>query len=290
MKKILILILASQMIVFACQSPRGEADSKEKALLESKLEPEQLDMLLPSPGEFFAMVDEVGLEYDPYIINPIVQPGKFLLYRNQALNFGVYLADFSYLLLFDKQSESIKYLYQIQEMASLLDVEEYFEDEFFNKLLSNLSNPDTVRAFSIEQSSAFFNRMESIGNKDLVVLITSGSIIETMYIVLNTIDESKITDKAVNTVIDLAYLFDSFYLHYKLSKPNVQELDKLSADLQELRDVFTSFAITQTSKAIRKDGKIQISSDVTHDVNEYNLRRMKVLVQKMRKNIVSQGY
>ena len=119
---------------------------------------------------------------------------------------------------------------------------------------------------------------------------TSGSIIETMYIVLNTIDESKITDKAVNTVIDLAYLFDSFYLHYKLSKPNVQELDKLSADLQELRDVFTSFAITQTSKAIRKDGKIQISSDVTHDVNEYNLRRMKVLVQKMRKNIVSQGY
>lgn len=290
MKKILLLIIAAQMLFFGCQSPRGEADDKDRVQHEMKIESEQLDVLLPSPGEFFAMVDEVGLEFDPSIINPIIHSGKFLLYRNQALNFGVYLADFSYLLLFDKQSESIKYLYQIQEMASTLGVEDYFDDDFFNKLLSNLSNPDTLRTYSIEQSSAFFNRMESIGNKDLVVLITSGSIIETMYIVLNTIDETRITDKAINSVIDLAYLFDSFYIHYKLSKPNVQELDKLSADLQELRDVFTSFAITQTSKAIRKEGKIQISSEVSHEVNEYNLRRMKVLVQTIRKNIVSQGY
>ncbi len=278
------------MVVFGCRSPRGEAEDKGSPLADAVSESEQLDMLLPSPGEFFAMVEEVGLEYDPSIINPIINPSNLLLYRNQALNFGVYLADFSYLLLFDKQSESIKYLYQIQEIALNLGIEDYFDDEFFNKLLSNLSNPDTIRAYSIEHSSAFFNRMESVGNKDLVVLITSGSIIETMHIVLNTVDETRISDKAVNTVIDLAYLFDSFYLHYKLSRPNVQELDKLSADLQELRDVFTSFAINQTSKAIRKDGKVYLSSEITHEVNEYNLSRMKVMVQTIRKNIVNQSY
>jgi hypothetical protein len=290
MKKLILIILAAQMVVFGCQSPRGDADAKGSAQTDEVFKSEQLDLLLPSPGEFFAIVDAIDLGYEPSIINPIIPPNNYTLYRSQGLNFGVYLADFSYLLLFDKQSEAIRYLHQIQELASLLGVEEYFDDEFFNKLLSNLSNPDTVRAFSIEQSSAFFNRMETVGNKDLVVLITSGSIIETMYIVLNTIDEAKVTDEVVNTVIDLAYLFDSFYLHFKLSKPNLQELDKLSADLQELRDVITSFSITQTSKAIRKDGMVHLSSDINHEVNGENLSKMKAIVQRVRENIVNQSY
>jgi len=290
MKRTLLITIAFQILLLGCKSPRGEAESSDQLQADSLQYVQELEYLLPSPAEFFSVVQEVGLEFDNSIIRPIENTTNFQLYRNQALNFGLYLADFSYLLLFEKQSESIKYLYQIQEMAQLLNIENYFDDAFFNKLLTSLNEPDTIRAISIEQSASFFNRMDVIGNKDLVILITSGSIIETMYIALNVVDEKRITDRAITTIIDLAYIFDSFYLHYTITQPKGDEVAPLSEDLLELRKIFNSMAINQVSKAIRKDGNLVLTSEVTHEVNEYNVRKMKVMVNTIREKIVNQVY
>ncbi|MDY0253517.1 MAG: hypothetical protein RBR30_03820 [Tenuifilaceae bacterium] len=290
MNRSLLIIIAFQVLLGGCRSPRGEAEKSEQSEADSTQYVQELEYLLPSPAEFFSVIDEIGLEYNSQLIRPIESITSFLLYRNQALNFGVYLTDFSYLLLFDKQSEAIIYLYQIQEMAQLLDIESYFDDEFFNKLLASLNEPDTIRSISIEQSAAFFNRMDAIGNKDLVILISSGSILETMYIALNAVDERMITDNTITTIIDLAYIFDSFYLNYITTQPKGDEITPLSEDLLELRKIFNSMAISQVSKAIRKDGNLVLTSEVTHEVNEYNVRKMKVMVNTIREKIVNQAY
>jgi hypothetical protein len=175
-------------------------------------------------------------------------------------------------------------------MAMLLEIENYFDDEFFNKLLSKLNEPDSVRAITIEQSAAFFNRMDMVGNQDLALLITSGSIIETMYIALNVVNEKKITDKTITTIVDLAYIFDSFYLNFTITQPKGDEIAPLAEDLHELRKIFNSMAISQVSKAIRKDGNLVLTSEVTHEVNEYNVKKMKVMVNTLREKIVNQVY
>jgi hypothetical protein len=290
MKRILLIIIPFQILFVGCMSPRGDAESTKQVQADTLQYVQELEYLLPSPAEFFSVIQDVGLEFDQKIIRPIEDVSKFQLYRNQALNFGLYLTDFSYLLLFDKQSEAIKYLYQIQEMAQMLDIENYFDDEFFNRLLTNLNEPDTVRAISIEQSAAFFNRMDVVGNKDLVLLITSGSIVETMYIALNVINEKKITEQAISTIIDLAYIFDSFYLNYTITQSKVGGVAQLSEDLLELRKIFNSMAISQVSKAIRRDGNLVLTSEITHEVNEFNIRKMKVMVNTIREKIVNQVY
>jgi hypothetical protein len=290
MKRILLVIIPLHILFVGCTSPRGDADKTDQPQEDTLQYVQELEYLLPSPAEFFSVVQEVGLEYDQQIIRPIESITNFQLYRNQALNFGLYLSDFSYLLLFDKQSEAIKYLYQIQEMAMLLEIENYFDDEFFNKLLSKLNEPDSVRAIAIEQSAAFFNRMDMVGNQDLALLITSGSIIETMYIALNVVNEKKITDKTITTIVDLAYIFDSFYLNFTITQPKGDEITPLAEDLNELRKIFNSMAISQVSKAIRKDGNLVLTSEITHEVNEYNVKKMKLMVNTIRKKIVTQVY
>ncbi|MDX9846919.1 MAG: hypothetical protein RBT74_08060 [Tenuifilaceae bacterium] len=284
----LLLVLPFYILIFGCASPRGEVDDKSSKADSLLLE--EIIPLIPSPGEFLDMVHTTGMNYQEGIVSPIVNPDNFVLYRNQALNFGVYLTDFSYLLLFEKQSESIKYLYQIQDLSKKLGVDGYFDDAFFNHLLANLSNPDSLKEISLQQSTLFFNRMNEIGNKDLVFLITTGAIIEGMSIASRAIDDNQITDDVIDRTIDLSYLFDTFYLHYDLSKPNDSSLEMLTTDITELRKIFTSMTIAQTSKSIRREGQIVLTSEVSHDINVYNLRKMKVMVDAIRKNIVDQVY
>ncbi|PKP40468.1 MAG: hypothetical protein CVT95_13625 [Bacteroidetes bacterium HGW-Bacteroidetes-12] len=291
MKKNQLLLIPILFLVIGCASPSGDAESKKIAEpVSDTLTVQDLDFLLPSPVEFLSLVHDVGFGYHPDLINPLVSPSDYLLYRNQALNFGVYLTDFSYLLLFEKHTEAIRYLYHIQELSTLLGVENFFDDEFFNKIISNLSEHDTLRAVSIEQSTLFFNRMESIGNKDLVLLISSGAMVEAMYLASDIISEDKISEQTITSVIDLAYLFDTFFLHYTINKSDEPTVVKLTEDLQELRNIFTSMEITQSSKAIRKDGKLVFSSEINHNVNQYNIKKMKVLLNSIRNSIVNQDY
>ena len=284
----LFFLLPMFALFIGCASPRGEVQAEGEG--SDSLLVDELIPLLPSPGEFLAMVHDVGMDYQDGIISPIVDANNFVLYRNQALNFGVYLADFSYLLLFERQSESIKYLHQIQNMSKILGVESYFGDEFFNKLLANLENPDSLKQISLQQSTLFFNRMSDIGNKDLVFLITTGSMIEAMHIASKTIDDKNITEEVIKRTLDFAYVFDSFYFQFMLSRLDGTNITLLVDDIQELRSIFTSMSIAQSSKSIREGSKVVVKSEVTHDINEYNIKKMKILIQLMRGKIVDQKY
>jgi hypothetical protein len=292
MKKIvLIIVIAFQFaLIWGCASPNGNKSNSSDNQFDTTAFIHQVEYLLPSPGEIFAVIHDVGLNFNPSIIRPIEDNKKLTLYRSQGLNFGIYLSDFSYLLLFEKQAEAIKYLYQIQDLASMLGVENFFDDAFFNQLLNNLNNPDSLKALSIEQSSAFFSRMESTGNKDLILYVTSGAMIEIMYIALNEVSEKELTEKVTNAIIDLAYLFDTFYLYYATAQINNDDVSNLNNDLKELRNIFNSLAIQQTTSSSQKDGRIVLNSTLTHKVDVFKVKKMKDLIDSMRNNIVNQGY
>jgi hypothetical protein len=287
LKFITVVLLIS--LCFSCISPSSNNSDKAETAKDS-LTIEQFYPLLPSGGEFISMIHNVGLDYKVDVINPLKSPYDFMLLRNQALNFGIYLTDLSYLLFFEKQEESILYLYQIQEMATLLGIQNHFDDIFFNNLIANLSNPDSIKAISIEQSTLFVKKMEALGNSQMVLLITTGSLIEAMNIAATVIDESRINDEVISRTIDLAYVFDSFYLQYSKSNSKDNTITHLTSDIQELRNIFTSMAIMQSSKAIRREGKLVLTSELHHDVNKFNVNKMKVMVNTIRTKIVNQVY
>jgi len=284
----LLLVLPLLALIIGCASPRG--DLQEKGTESDSLIFDELIPLLPSAGEFLDMVHDAGMVYQEGIINPVIDPNHFVLYRNQALNFGVYLTDFSYLLLFERQTESIRYLYHIQGIAKKLGVESYFDDEFFSKLLENLSHPDSVKKISLQQSTLFYNRMNAIGNRDLVFYMTSGSMIEGMFIASQALNHNKLTDNLIDRTIDLAKMFDSYYTYFIISKTNDASLEGFVNDIQKLKQIFSTMAITQSTKSVREQGNLVFKSQIDHNINTEIILSMKLKVESIRNKIVNQKY
>lgn len=293
MKKLITLIFSAGLftiiMITSCKSPTEKTEGLSEPLQDT-LTSKQLEYILPSPAEVLSMTQDLGLKFDMNLLNPIKSTMEFTLFRNQALNLGVYISDFSYLLLFEKQPESIKYLYHIQDMSTLLGVQEYFNDEFFNNILSNLNKPDTLKELALDQTALFFNRMEKVGNKDLALLVTTGAMIEVVFLSSEIINENLIDDNTISAVTNLAILFDNFHLHYTVSNYNKESNEKLSNDLKEIRNIFTSMSIKQTSNAIRKDGKLIVTSESQNDITTFNINKLKVMVGKVRAKIVNQEY
>lgn len=284
------LFLFILVLIFGCTSPSENKKEQADSEYDTIVKFDEIDYLLPSPGEVFSLVKDQGIKYNSSIINPIGSPNDYTLHRNKAMNLGVYTADFSYLLIFEKQNEAMKYLYHTQELAQGLNVEDYFTDEFFNRLISNLSNPDSLKIISLEQSSMFFNRMVSVGNKDIALFITTGAVIETVYISLNTVDENRIDDKTVESIANLAIIFDNFFSYFSSMQASDRGLSNLNSDLQEIRDIFTSMYITQVSSSIRKGSDIVLTSTLDHKISQYHIEKLKVKVSQTRNFIVSQKY
>jgi hypothetical protein len=292
MKKTLLLILTLTLFALNSCIPTGDKVKDLEGTEDSgnEITVKEIEYLLPSPGEVLDIVRDLGLNFDIGLVAPLIKPSDFILYRNQALNFGCYLTDFSYLLLFEKHSESLNYLTRIQEMAKLLGIEMYFDNDFFNGILSNLNRPDTLKSVAINQTALFFNRMESIGNKDLVLLITTGALVEVIFITSNILEEKHINDNTVRTMANLAVVFDAFYLHFLTSKPNDTALQTLSDDLQKIRNTFKSMTINNTSTVIKQNGKLEISSKIDHQITNEKVAVLKALIRQVRSKMVNQEY
>lgn len=293
MKKSLIYFAVAGIAIvlfnYGCQSPSQQNQEDNTGLTDS-LTSEQLEYLVPSPGEVFGMVEDLGLTFNMAIVSPLKNVSEFPLYRSQALNFGAYLTDFSYLLVFEKQSESIKYLYQIQDMSVLLGVTEFFDDEFFNSLLANLNHPDSLKGLALNQTALFFNKMERLGNNELALLVSTGAMIEAIYLSSQIINEASIDDNTISAISNLAILFDSFFLHYTATNSIDNQNVELTNDLTEIRNIFTSMTIVQTSNSIRKEGKIIISNETQSEISSKNIKTFKTMIGKVRDKIVNQEY
>jgi hypothetical protein len=132
--------------------------------------------------------------------------------------------------------------------------------------------------------------MQSMGNKDLVLLITTGAMVETLYLSLNVMENKSIDDRITESVISLAMVYDNFYSYMSTSPFQDSNLNKLFTDLQEVRDIFTSMYIKQVSTSIRKENDVVLTSEVNHQINDFLVEKLKISVNRIRENIINQRY
>jgi hypothetical protein len=272
----------------SCAPTDTKVPEKVEAMLTKDVTTQELEYLLPSPADVLEMVYDLGLTFSVNHVAPLRNPHDFILYRNQALNFGVYLTDFSGLLLFEKYAESLKYLTQIQGMAIQIGAEKYFDDYFFNSILTNLNKSDTLKTLAVEQSALFINKMESIGNKDLVLLISTGAMVEVLYISSNIFNERHINNNTLTAIANFDLLFDTFYLNYLQSRPDDPGLQVLTSNLQDIRNALKSMNIIRTSNPVLENGNVVISSKISHEVTSLKLSVLKKLIAKTRNKLINQ--
>jgi len=237
-----------------------------------------------------------GYTYKEFLVNPLENIEEINLFRNQALYFGMYFCDFYYLSVFDKNTQSLKYLTTLRQLSLKLSIEHFFKESFFKRMEDNYSNLDSLKEISIELSSDVFNSLDQTDNNMLFSIIGIGSIVEALYLTANSITDAQKQPRLVSSVYDIGEFYENFFSSFLVFCNDEKSLKPLLMDLTEVRDILHKGKVERnnTSSATKKmtssGMKIKISDDSKKSSSDENFSLLKAKVINIRTKIVNQQY
>lgn len=297
MKQKLSIILIA-ILVLTISGCKNDSKKKEEGIAVQKTDSvtrQRIDYLLPSPQELMSFVKDEGLTYKENLIFNLEDIEKVNLFRNQALYFGVYFCDFYYLSVFEKNTESLKYLATLRQLSVKLGIDNLFKESFFKRMEDNYSNLDSLKEISIELSFDVFNSLEQTDNQTLFSIIGIGSIIESLYLTSNTITDFNKQSSIVSSVYDIGEFYENFFSSFLIFCGNNSSLKPLLDDLTTIRELLhknkDSNAKGIASKEVSAKGvKVTITETEKGGINEANFMALKDKVSSVRSKIANQQY
>jgi len=295
-KTSLLLIFFLAFSLYGCVN---ESKKKEADILAQKadsINKERIEYLLPSPQELMSFVKDEGLAYKENLVYPLEDIEKINLFRNQALYFGVYFCDFYYLSVFEKNTQSLKYLATLRQLSVKLGIEHLFKESFFKRMEDNYSNLDSLKAISVELSSSVFNSLDQTDNNMLFSIIGIGSIVESLYLTSSSITDVKSQTHLVSSVYDIGEFYENFFSSFLVFCNDEPSLKPLLNDLTSIREILQQGKVgkdntpTATKKIDSKGVKVKISDGSKVSANEANFNLLKNKVNSIRTKIVNQQY
>lgn len=264
----------------------GDADSSKK--IEVLISEQTLNDLLqsiPSPVEMSSLLKESGAQFDNTITNPAANADKYNSSYTRALNIGIYSADLGYLNMYGKSFATLNYLGAIKNLATGINIGQFFDFEMLKKLATNSKNMDSIMYIS----TSSFNKMDAYlrakKRAELSVLIITGAWVEGEYIsnqiakagvspkIEERIGEQKITLDNLMVILDaykkyeffgkiytkfqkLKGLYDGVKIEYEYHEPETKEVNGQLVIVNESKSkiVMTKEqlkAITETTAELR---------------------------------------
>lgn len=137
---------------------------------------------IPSPLQATSLMQEVGIEYQPNLLQNTDKTSSYTGWFAQATNMGVFGADMAYANVYDKTTKSMDYVGSIRELADKLKVGQFFDIATFRELSAK---SDDVNAL-INASQMNFQKVNDYLQKQnrgkVSVAMILGGWIEGLYL------------------------------------------------------------------------------------------------------------
>jgi hypothetical protein len=269
MNKPLIFLPALCALVFSFCTSANRADeyiveneSTKKAVMETKLNAQNVFNSMPDRTEILKLIEEQKIEYNPDLLNNPQNVNKYTIEFSKAANLGIYGSDLTIASSFEQTQESMLFLKCVNILANDLGVANAFDQRMFDRMEANKQNKDST----LEVVTAAFKKADEIlktNNRPATsAIIVAGSWIEGLYVscsiaksinsenivkailkqreslknLVTMLDASNLNEKAIFILIDLKILLT----HYD------NALEKNSSTLDVIND------ISATAVALRK--------------------------------------
>lgn len=236
----------------------------------------------PSSQEMFSFIKkDAELVYRTDLVNPPENISKYIDTKSKTLALGIYLADLSYMTLFNKTSTAYDYIDLITKLSNDLRINLPFQDNILERIKNNLNNPDSLIIISDQYSSKIVDYLLQNNKDKILANITSASYIEGLYIALNLVEAYSDDNEVVQRIVEQKHSFTNLIKY--ANKYHTDENTKVAIELlNEIYTVFNKFPEKQEAeskiervgdnKMVLKGGKkIQISE------NEFNELKAKVI-------------
>ena len=249
---------------------------------------ESVFFLLPLPGEILETVSHLNIKYNPELLSSAKNKDKYIGSKSQALNLGVYVTDMAYAALFNRPAETVEYIEAIQSLSSEIGISSNIFETLIIRAKANTGKIDSLVSISNESFSSMLDFLETGGMESTIAQITAGSYIESLYIVLQSIDEFSEDDEFQMILTNLKYPFENLKERAKSLELGENEngikyyLNQISLIFNEIEMISSETSISQEQK-----GKISIQGGDKFRMKKEDFIELKAKVSGIRKNIVN---
>lgn len=207
-----ILVFSLILCLFACAEQKEDTKKVNLATasntdVQEEEETNSVDIVnestytIPSPAEQFDLLQFLGGDLDLSAVHDINAGRNYLTESQQALAFGVYFTDLSYLMRYDKGKKVLlDYIKVLDHLSAELGITKFISEDIITEIESAQDDPDKLIQFTSKNYKKVFNTMVENNKGEALSLILIGGWVQTMHILFETAGDFG-NDKWVEKII-----------------------------------------------------------------------------------------
>jgi len=275
-----------------CEKQQEESTAKTEILVSgSEEQSAALDTLLqvlPKPSNVPTLLERSGAEYDFNLLNPASKVKTYYSDNEKAAtNLGIYLADLSYMLTYEKAMPAQEYIKAVKNLAEHLEV----VDDNTNKLMLEIEDKKKDKEallMVVDKSTESIRGILLKTQKNaLQAQILVGSFVEALYISTKLVettgkglspeDRNLLLVDLMRTIFDQKTTLNQIVKFLNAIEPKESAATTLLNNLAPLQAEFGKFDVEEAIK--KNDGKFLLESS--------SLKGITQSVEVLRANIVN---
>ncbi|MES2592907.1 MAG: hypothetical protein V4608_13575 [Bacteroidota bacterium] len=212
---------------------------------------------IPSPIQTALLIKGSGANYNKSILNVSTKTSQYSTNFAKAINLGIYGADLGYVTIYDQSQDAIGYLNSAKKLSDGLGISSAFDQQTIERFTKNLGNKDSMLVLVGVAYRASDAYLKTNDRSDVSGLVLAGGWIESLYFTTDIyktkpneeiklrIAEQKLSlqslikllspykeqpeyTKLVNSLNDLATVYDGIEFKYTFAKPVTDAARKLT--------------------------------------------------------------
>lgn len=238
------IIVAS--LLFGCASDSESEVDKQKERIAKEIEADNNDRLnsaqkvfvtLPSPFEVASLLKTSGAEYNSEVLNGADNVSQYTTSRSQAINLGIYGADFSIASIFGQTQATIYYLGAIKKLTESLGIASAFDPSTMARFEKNQDDQDSLKRIVNDAYLMANSYLKDNDRSGLSSLILAGGWIEGLYIATNLYNAEDPNSDLMVMIAEQKYSLENLVtlLEGTKSDPGVETI---LVDFQGLQELF----------------------------------------------------
>jgi hypothetical protein len=256
-------------------------DNAVRALLEQ----------IPNPLEISMLIKQSEAKFNGGILN---NPGNITHYNThykKALNLGVYGVDLGYANIYEKDSESVRYLGSIKSLANDLNIGQFFDSGTINRLVTNSDNLDSLLLITTQNFNDINRHLQDQNRSNLSLLFLVGGWIEAMNIMCEISNGSPANRGLIEGIGEQKIVLEQMVLLLSLYEKD-PAMSALVDDFAALKEAYNNVVITYTygePKMHVVNGVVVIedNSTTTVSIKDEDTARIKNVIDSIRSKIIS---
>lgn len=278
---ILVATLVSCNPVPTEKNQTGISDQISDSALVEKMEAIYYSM--PSPAEIICYFDKKGVSYKPELLNPLSNKEKYIRQEEKILNIGIYSADISYQVFFEKTKSIGLSLNVFEDLCNAANIPAVLDDILKRRIVNCSNDPDSLTNIFNTLYLRTINIIHESGKENTYVLLAAGSFIETMFLIINSVNNYAESENTINKIIEQKLLFTDLYATIESLKSD-KNMAVLLSDFSDLKNAFDVIIVQSENVQMKKseDGSLVLSgkNNISYTKESYN--NLKSSIVKLR--------